>query len=286
MHDQHLAVAVHARADADSGNREAGGDPGGHVFRDAFEHDRERAGLLDGLSVGEQSSRRLFVPPLQLIPPEDVDGLRGQAQVSDDRDAGGDQRLDLGANLRPTFELHRRRSLLQEPPGVPQCVHRPRLIGEERQVHGDERPPDSSDHGAGVMDHVLQRHREGRFIPQDHHPQRIAHQHHVHPGLVHQAGSRIIIGSDHDDLLCPGFHLDQMSCADPLHCGLSPTPSSPRIPSEERRVWRPLGGMVPPEDSNRRRNPSPLATRTSSRSRRTSACTWRSRCRRWSPPRS
>src|SRR3954447_13150715 len=43
VNDEDLAVAIRASADADRGNTEFAGDPGGEVSRDRLKHDRESA---------------------------------------------------------------------------------------------------------------------------------------------------------------------------------------------------------------------------------------------------
>ena len=44
--DQHLAIAVGTGADADGRNVERGGHAGREIGRNRFEHDGERAGIL------------------------------------------------------------------------------------------------------------------------------------------------------------------------------------------------------------------------------------------------
>src|SRR3989442_15297983 len=55
VHDEHLPVAVHARADADGRDRERGRDLRSEVERDALEHDGEGARRLDGAGVVEHA---------------------------------------------------------------------------------------------------------------------------------------------------------------------------------------------------------------------------------------
>ena len=54
MEDQHLAVAIGAGADADGGRRNFFGDHGGDFARDAFQHDRENAGLIESDGVAHE----------------------------------------------------------------------------------------------------------------------------------------------------------------------------------------------------------------------------------------
>ena len=71
------------------------GDLRGDLGRHDLEHDRERAGLLQRLRVLQQPVRGLVAATLHPVAAERVDRLRGQADVGHDRNAGGDQHLDL-----------------------------------------------------------------------------------------------------------------------------------------------------------------------------------------------
>ncbi len=72
-----------------------------------LEHDRERAGVLQRLGVLQQPVGRLVAAALHAVAAEDVDRLRGQADVGHHRDAGADQRLDLGGDPLAALELDR-----------------------------------------------------------------------------------------------------------------------------------------------------------------------------------
>ena len=67
--DEQLAVGVRSGADADRRDLQLLGDALGDVGRHHLEHDRERAGVLDGVRVGEQLRRRRSPRPWMTWPP-------------------------------------------------------------------------------------------------------------------------------------------------------------------------------------------------------------------------
>ena len=54
VEDEDLAVTVGAGTDADGGDGDGAGDVGGDLARDAFEDERDGAGTLEGMSIGEE----------------------------------------------------------------------------------------------------------------------------------------------------------------------------------------------------------------------------------------
>src|SRR3989441_9752110 len=66
---EYLAVACGAGTDADRRDGERLADLRRERRRDQLEHHRERAGFLQCLSVALQPLGRLFVPPLDAVPP-------------------------------------------------------------------------------------------------------------------------------------------------------------------------------------------------------------------------
>src|SRR5713101_7928140 len=64
LDDEDLGVAMRSRADADGGDSQCLGDPLPERVGDAFEHDRERAGLLQGFGIVEDLLRRFIAPTL------------------------------------------------------------------------------------------------------------------------------------------------------------------------------------------------------------------------------
>ena len=91
--DEDLPVASGTGADADGWNRQGACDVAGDVRRNGLEHQRKRAGVLQGERVG-----RSALPPRRLCRLLDVathlmDRLRLQAEVTHHRNADVDQPL-------------------------------------------------------------------------------------------------------------------------------------------------------------------------------------------------
>ena len=92
--DQHLPVAVDARADADGGDHQLGGHPLGDVGGHHLQHDREGARVLQGQGGAHQLVTGVAAA-LHPVAPELVLALRREADVRHDRHAGVDQRPHL-----------------------------------------------------------------------------------------------------------------------------------------------------------------------------------------------
>ena len=98
--DLDLPGAAGAGADADGRDAQALGDGRGQLLGHQLQHDREGAGLLDRQRVGEQGSRGIAGLALHADLADLVDGLRRQADVAHDRDAGLDHGLDGARRAR------------------------------------------------------------------------------------------------------------------------------------------------------------------------------------------
>ena len=92
-------------------------------------------------------------------------------------------------------------SFLEETAGILHGVVHRRLIGQKRQVadhHGLFRPPCDR---LAVMEHIFHGDRQGIFIPQHDHAQRIAHEQRVDSRFVKQLRRGIIVGGEHGEFL-------------------------------------------------------------------------------------
>src|SRR5262245_47788442 len=123
VHHQHLAVATHARADADRGDRELRGDLGAELLGYALEHHRECAGLLDRARVAQHALVRVVAAALHAVAAELVHRLRRQPDVPHHGDLHARERGDPVRHALAALELHRvRPALLYKPTGVPNGV--------------------------------------------------------------------------------------------------------------------------------------------------------------------
>jgi hypothetical protein len=102
-----------------------------------------------------------------------------------------------------------RASFLHNAPGIAEGFLNGDLVAHEGHIGDDHCPAHAPDDGFGVVDHLLQRHRNGRLVPLEHVAKRIAHQDDVHPCLIEDARHQGIVGSQADNLLPLLLHLPQ-----------------------------------------------------------------------------
>jgi hypothetical protein len=69
-------------------------------------------------------------------------------------------------------------------------------------------------HGAGVVNHGIQRDRDRRVQSQDHLSEGVAHKQDVYPGSIQQPGHRGIVGCQHDDSFAALLHESKIRHAD------------------------------------------------------------------------
>ena len=162
--DQQLAVGVRAGADADRRDRQLRGDPLGDLGRHHLQHDGERAGVLDGVRVGEQLLGALAAA-LDDVAAQLVLALRREPDVRHHRDAGRHDAADLLGAAHAALELDRvGAGLLHEAERGVQRLVGPGLVRAERHVGDDERALHGAGDGAGQRDEVVDRHRQRRVV--------------------------------------------------------------------------------------------------------------------------
>ena len=105
----------------------------------------------------------------------------------------------------PPLELDRRSAgLLEKTTGVAHRFGRVGLVAHERHVthhHGLTGPAGDQ---TGVVDHLVQAHRQGAVPALNDHAQRVAHQDQVEAGLIDQAGKGVDVGGHGGDLFAVG----------------------------------------------------------------------------------
>ena len=72
----------------------------------------------------------------------------------------------------------------------------------ERHVDDHQGVPHGPAHHLGVVDHLLQRHRQRGAVSLDDHRQAVADQNPLDAGGIDQAGHGVVVGGQHGDL-CP-----------------------------------------------------------------------------------
>ena len=129
--------------------------------------------------------------------------------MAHDRDPDLDQAPHHGGHALAALELDRVGApLLDQPPRVPHPLLDAHLVGHERHVGDHQRGRPGARHRAGVVEHLLDRHREGGLVAQHDRAQAVPHQQDVDARFVGDARGREVVGGhDHDRVAAP-LHLD------------------------------------------------------------------------------
>ena len=137
--DQDLPVALVASADADRGNPALGSDLSCDITRHHFHHDAEcpRRGQSRGVVEHPLGGLATSLHP---IATQSVLALRGEADVTDDRDTTPGQLFDLRDHLDTPFEFYAvGASLLEEPNRGVIGLLRGALVGAEGKIADNHR---------------------------------------------------------------------------------------------------------------------------------------------------
>src|SRR5690242_10645802 len=171
VNHQHLAIATNAGTDPDGRNRETPGDFLGQIHRHAFQHDRERAGFFHRQRIAQYRLASLLVAALNFITTKLMYGLRREADMAHDRDAGLHERFDGFAHRYAAFEFHRLgAAFLKKTSGVCKRLLFAHLIRQKRHVADDECAFASPHNHASVVDHFVHGHGQSIRITLDNTP--------------------------------------------------------------------------------------------------------------------
>ncbi len=210
VRDEHLAIALGARADADRRHRDGCRDLARDVGRNRLEDDRVHTRLFESERIREQPLATTGITALDLEAAELVIALRRQADVAHDGNPRRDQLPDELRVNGAALELDRvTAAILHQLPGVGHRLLERRLIRHERHVADDVSSPGSPRDRATVIGHLVERHRQGRVVTLDDHAERIADQEDVRACFFEKPRKRGVIGSEHGDLLAFLFHLPE-----------------------------------------------------------------------------
>ena len=208
VQDEHLRIAVRARADADGENRKFLGQFARDLEIDDFEHDRVGAGRFDG--------ERVFDQPIAMrahaIAGANAGGLRRDADVADDGNTGARDRADARGFFAAALEFDAgRAAFFDQANRVAQRVFVADLKRTEGHVADDVRARCAADDGGGVMDHHVDRHGR-RFIESEHDvAQTITAENPVDAGFFGVAREGCVVRGDHWDGSCALAALDRAS---------------------------------------------------------------------------
>ena len=93
-------------------------------------------------------------------------------------DAGGDERRDRVGLLDAPFELHRLAAgLLEDAAGVFDRLELAEVVARERHVDDHQRVLHRAADHLGVVDHLVERHRQRVLVPLDDHRHAVADEH-------------------------------------------------------------------------------------------------------------
>ena len=159
-------------------------------------------------------------PALSLEAAELRGGLRRQADVAHDPDVRVGDRAHAREHPAGALELDDvRAALLDHPDRARDRLLVRDLVGAERQVADDERPPRRAGDRARQEDHLVERDRQRRLVAEHHHRGRVADEDQLDARLVRDPGCGCVVGGDHHDLVVTLLHLEQLGQRQLPGCG-------------------------------------------------------------------
>ena len=173
------------------------------------------------MGVPHQLLGLLLVFGPHVIGTELMNRLWRQAQMPHHGDSRRKDTVHRFEDLLAAFDLHRiGLGLLHDADGRLERHFRISLVRTERQIDHHQRTAHGACDRAGMINHHIERDRHRRFVTRHHVGRRVAHQNHIDPRRIHDAGHRIIVRSQHGDLLPALLHLPQTIRRDRPHCTL------------------------------------------------------------------
>ena len=142
-----------------------------------------------------------------------VQRLGLEPEVAHYRDAHLHHATDGADDRQAALHLHRGGAGLQQASSVADRLLDAHLIGHEGHVGHHERALSAAGHGARVVQHVVERHRQRVLVAEHHHAHRVAHEQHVDAGAVEKPRHRRVVGGEHGNLLAAAFPLAQVGHA-------------------------------------------------------------------------
>ena len=197
------------RTDTDGRDPNRVRDLFGKIGNHNFQNDRKCTRFFHGARISDQRFGFRRRPAFHFVAAFFSHTLRQHPDVSHERNARGGDGFDLGNVAGAAFELHplcanvdklfrRRQSLLG-------CV-----VSANRHIGDKQGALHSARDRAGVMQHLLERHARGVFVPEHYHPQGIAHQNDVDPAFIEQTRGRIIVGCERGDFFAALLHFSKI----------------------------------------------------------------------------
>ena len=111
-----------------------------------------------------------------------MDGLRAESHMPHHRNPGGGNPGDDVGLTGSALEFHGLAAgLLEKSGGRLHCRPHAKMLERKRQIDDDKGPRHGSGDDLSVVDHLLQRRREGGRPAGHDHRHAVAHEHAVHP---------------------------------------------------------------------------------------------------------
>src|SRR5487761_101104 len=128
------------------------------------------------------------------------------------------QPADERRPLPSSLDLHRfGSSLLEVAEAGGDGLFLAHVIGPERKVRHQQRPPHSAAHGAQMVKHFIQSYRQGGLIAEHYLREGIANQNHIDAGGIHETGGGKIVGGKAGDFFAAQLALQDEWDGDLAH---------------------------------------------------------------------
>ena len=138
-------------------------------------------------------------------------GLRGEAQVRHDGDAGVGEQFDGGCHLHAAFEFDRvGEPFFHEPHSGMEALFGAGPVGPEGQIRDNQCVGCGFDDGACQRDHLVERDGQSGGVPVHVVARGIADEQSGNPGFVENAGRELVVGREHGPLLTGVLHALQV----------------------------------------------------------------------------
>ena len=123
------------------------------------------------------------------------------------RDTAFHDFLHLIGNIDAAFQLDcLGAGFLDEAGGIGQRLLGADVVGHKRHIPDHHRPLGAPDHRFGMVQHLLQGYRYGRFVTEDHHPQAVSDQDERYAHLINHFRRGVVVGGEHGDFLASLLH--------------------------------------------------------------------------------
>ena len=176
-----------------------------HVTRYPLEDDRKGTCVLERVRIRDQPLPVAGTPGLDLRAAERVDGLGREPEVTHHRDPPLRETADRLDHPAAALELDRVHPCLQVLDRVVDGIPAGALIRPKGEVTDQQLVGGTTRHGAGVVEHLGHRHREGVGIPEDVVGDGVPHQEHRYLRLREQPRGRVVVCREHDEPPSRGF---------------------------------------------------------------------------------